>query len=77
MKAIIEGPSLFHRQLEKFFLVMDREVREKQMLKDPLCRNQSLWQEVICRKSLALNELSTLREIFRLSSSNENCEKQV
>lgn len=70
MKGITGELDLLRYQVEKFFLVMDREIRTKQMAQDAIFRNQANWQKAEFSKGEALRELEHLKEIFQLSHSS-------
>lgn len=72
VKGITGELDLLRHHVEKFFIVMDREIRAKQMSQDPIFRNQATWQEAEVGKGEALREIVNLKEIFRLTNFRES-----
>lgn len=77
VKRITGELDLLRHHVEKFFIVMDRDIREKQMAENPIFRNQATWNKSAFAKGEALRSIMNLREVFRLSAGDSTIEKQV
>lgn len=67
LKRITGSLDALRYKMEKYFVVMDHEVRVAQMKDDPVFRNQDKLLQCEKNKAEAINKLIQLRQLFQLA----------